>query len=164
MFANLLYLCILREFVMNSRHPGPRHEWRGVASCGPNVTLCASADPRGSPRIPGDEFREVIFWWQAADLRAKCSELDLHIFVIKQAIVGDPDKIWQFVYTSVHCTSLYLSSTRKRYLLVQDTNILGQENHEQQSLNTLPKNQTTNIIDEIAIRQMNQKQKINFRI
>ena len=41
----------LREFVMNSRHPGPRREWRGVASCGPNVTLCASADPRGSPRM-----------------------------------------------------------------------------------------------------------------
>ena len=61
----------MREFLLNSRHPGPRREEGGVTSNGPHATLAGSA---GSWGLAG-EFREAIFYAQARANRDICSEL-----------------------------------------------------------------------------------------
>ena len=67
----------MKEFPLNSRHPGPRREEGGVASCGPHATSTGSAGSGGSAGSAG-EFREVIFYTQAQYFRHICSELGVH--------------------------------------------------------------------------------------
>ena len=72
----LFYYC-LREFVLNSRHPGPRREKWGWE----RRPLRHFGGIRGLRRMNTDEFREAIFYAQAHANRHICSELGVHSFV-----------------------------------------------------------------------------------
>ena len=65
---------ILREFVLNSRHPGPRREKWGWEL----RPLRHFGEIRGLPGLAADEFREANFCRQVADMRAIRPELEVH--------------------------------------------------------------------------------------
>ena len=66
----------LTKFVLELRHPGPRHEWSGVGSCLPCATS-AVYPGLGVPRDLAGKFREATFCAQALYLRAVCLELNV---------------------------------------------------------------------------------------
>ena len=63
--------------MFNYRHPSPRREEGGLRAAG---QVALPRDPRdpGNCQIAGDEFREVNFCRQAADMRAIGPELEAH--------------------------------------------------------------------------------------
>ena len=76
--------------MFNYRHPSPRREEGGLRAAG---QVALPQDP-GNNGIPGDEFREVNFCRQAADLRAIGPELEAHFLtkprIRSLAAQGDP--------------------------------------------------------------------------
>ena len=74
----------LREFVLNSRHPGPRREKWGWEL----RPLRHFGEIRRLPALDGAEFRVANFCRQAADIRAICPELEVQFLTKAQVLDG----------------------------------------------------------------------------